>query len=275
MTGLPPICSFWHGELTWLERMCIASFLEKGHAFALYTYDDVVLPDGAERRDAAVVIPEDRMFFYKRDRTPAVFADLFRLELMRREAGIWADCDVLCVRALSGLPDYVFGIEGGTRINNAVFRCPAGSELLQRLLGTFEPGAIPPGMPWWRRAEVAVRRALGAALPAHEMQFGATGPWPLNHWVTALGLSHYAQPKPVFYPLDYGTANVLLDPGSTLDVPAETLAVHLWHSALSKRGSGTTPTPQPGSFFARECERLKVVSQSPLPSGERSTRSGG
>jgi hypothetical protein len=259
VTDLPPICSFWHGELTWLERMCIASFVEKGHALALYTYDDVVLPAGAERRDASAVIPRDQMFFYKGDRTPAVFADLFRLELMRREAGIWADCDVLCVKPLAGLPEYVFGIEDGTRINNAVFRCPAKSELLSHLLATFEPGAVPPGMPWWRRAEVMVLRALGAELPAHQMQFGATGPWPLNYWVTTLGLSHYAQAKPVFYALDYGTAYVLLDPGSTLDVPSETLAVHLWHSALTERGRGTIPAPQPGSWSARECRRLGVA----------------
>jgi hypothetical protein len=90
------------------------------------------------------------------------------------------------------------------------------------------------------------------------MQFGATGPWPLNHWVAKLGLGRYAQPKPVFYPLDYGTANALLDAGSMLDVTEKTLAVHLWHSALTRRGSGTVPMPQPGSFFARECERLGV-----------------
>jgi hypothetical protein len=258
VSGLPTICSFWHGELTWLERMCIASFIEKGHAFALYTYDDVALPPGADRFEAASVMPREKMFFYKRDRTPAVFADLFRLELMRREAGIWADCDVLCLKRLADLPDYVFGIEAGTSANNAVFRCPPDSELLQRLLEVFQPGAIPPGMPWWRRAEVAVRRALGAELPAHEMQFGTTGPWPLNYWVKRLGLERYAQPKPVFYPLDYGTANTLLEAGSTLNVPAETLAAHLWHSALTGRGRNALPHPQPGSFFARECERLGI-----------------
>lgn len=258
MSGLPAICSFWHGELTWLERLSIASFVEKGHAFALYTYDDVALPPGAERCDAATVIPREKMFFYKRDRTPAVFADLFRLELMQRQAGIWADCDVLCVRPLADLPDYVFGIEAGTSVNNAVFRCPADSELLRRLFETFEPNATPPGMPWWRRAEVTLRRALGARIEPHEMQFGTTGPWPLNHWVKRLGLEQYKQPKPVFYPLDYGTANRLLEPGSTLDVPGETLAVHLWHSALTQRGKVPMPKPQPGSYFERECERLGI-----------------
>jgi hypothetical protein len=258
VSDLPPICSFWHGELTWLERMCIASFVEKGHRFALYTYDDVAVPAGAERRDAGDVVPRDRMFFYKRDRTPAVFADLFRLELMRREAGIWADCDVLCIRSLAGLPAYVFGIEAGTRVNNAVFRCPADSELLSRLMAVFEPGAVPPGMPWWRRVEVTVRRALGAELRAHEMQFGATGPWPLNYWVKRLGLEVFVQAEAVFYPVAYGGTNRLMEAGSVLDVPAETLAVHLWHSALSGRGSATVTRPEAGSFLAGECERLGV-----------------
>lgn len=259
MSPLPAICSFWEGELGWLEQLCIASFVDKGHRFALYTYDDCAVPPGAERRDASTVLPRERMFFYKGNRTPAVFADLFRLELMRREMGIWADCDVLCVKPLAELPDYVFGYETPGRVNNAVFRCPSQSALLARMLAVFEPGAIPPGMPWWRWAEVALRRGVGQRLPVEAMQFGATGPWPLNHWVRALGLEKFTQPKPVFYPLDYGAANRLLEPGSTLDVPPQTLAVHLWHSALTGRGRTHVPTPAPGSFFARECARLGVA----------------
>ena len=217
------------------------------------------------------MIPQDKMFFYKRDRTPAVFADLFRLELMRREAGIWADCDVLCVKPLAGLPEYVFGIEAGSRVNNAVFRCPADSELLSRLMEVFEPGAVPPGMPWWRRAEVAVRRALGATLPVQEMQFGATGPWPLNHWVTQLGLERYAQPKPVFYPLDYGAANRAARSGLDAGRACETLAVHLWHSALSRAGEwhdAKTATPAASSRASASGWVWLCAVGNPLPQRE-------
>ncbi len=131
MSALPVICSFWHGRLGWLERVCIASFVAQGHRFELYTYGETdEVPAGAVVRDAAGILPEGEMFFYKGSRTPAVFADLFRLRLMERRAGIWADCDVYCVRPFAGLPEYVFGIEEGTRVNNAVFRCPAESGLL-------------------------------------------------------------------------------------------------------------------------------------------------
>ena len=217
------------------------------------------LPAGAERRDAATVLPRDRMFFYKRDRTPAVFADLFRLELMRREAGIWADCDVLCVKPLAGLPEYVFGIEAESRVNNAVFRCPADSELLTRLLEVFEPGAVPPGMPWWRRAEVAVRRAFGAKLPAQEMQFGATGPWPLNHWVDAAWARAVRA-------AEAGVLSAGLrrrEPAARSGLDAGCAGGDARGASLAQRAdaggaSATCRMPQPGSFFARECERLGV-----------------
>ncbi len=269
MTALPPICSFWHGDLGWLGRLAIASFLEHGHSFALYAYDDVgPVPAGCELRDAATILPRERMFFYKGNRTPAVFADLFRLCLMEAGAGIWVDCDVYCVRPYAGLGEYVFGIEdehsrwhyGQAVVNNAVFRCPAGSPLLERLLSTFEPGAIPAGMPIRRALEVRLRRLLGQKLPVEDMQFGATGPWPLNHYLRRLGLFGLAQPRTVFYPIGYDAARKLLAPGVGLGdiVRPETLSIHLWHSALTDRGTGRLSAPAGGSFFAKEIERLGV-----------------
>lgn len=261
-----PICSFWHGDLGWLGRVSIASFIEKGHRFALYTYDDVgAVPEGCILRDASDIIPREQMFFYKGNRTPAVFADLFRLRLMEHGAGIWVDCDVYCVRPFERLGDYVFGIEGlnanrRMTVNNAVFRCPADSELLRVLFRTFEPGAVPPGMPWFRAIEVRLRRLFGEHLPVEDMQFGATGPWPLNHHLHRLGLFDRAQPKAVFYPIGYYDARRLLAPGLDLAdiVRPETLSVHLWHSALTDRGSGRLLPPEPDSFFAREAARLGV-----------------
>lgn len=269
MTGLPEVCSFWHGELSYLERICIASFIEQGHRFRLYAYEPLTgLPPGCEMVDAATVVPRAEMFFYKGKRTPAVFADLFRLKLMQLGAGIWVDCDVYCVAPFAGLGDYVFGIEDYTSpatgrrpmINNAVFRCPPDSPLLPALFRTFEPGALPPGLPLHRYLEVRIRRFFGEALPVQDMQFGATGPWPLNHHLRRLGLAGLAQPKPVFYPIDYGAATQLLAPDSDLSemIAPETLGAHLWHSALTDRGSGKPLPPQPGSFFAREAERFGI-----------------
>jgi hypothetical protein len=267
--ALPPICSFWHGPLSFLERVCIASFLDKGHQFTLYVYEDVGdVPHGCMLANAADVVPREQMFFYKGSRTPAVFADLFRLRLMQRKAGVWSDCDVYCVRPLENPSAYVFGIENDpgwrnfwqAEINNAVFLCPPQSALLDSLLSVFTSGAIPPGLPIWRAAEVRLRRMAGDPLPVHHMQFGATGPAPLNHYVRQLGLMHHVSRREVFYPMAYGAAKELLEPGSQIEphITHQTLGVHMWHSALTGRRSGQMLMPKPDSFFAREMSRLSL-----------------
>lgn len=268
MSGLPTICSFWHGELTYLARICLASFVEKGHAVRLYAYEALEgVPRGVTVCDAGAIVSPERMFFYKGSRTPAVFSDLFRLELMVRELGIWVDADVYCIKPYEGLPDYVFGYENHphwrngfkAQINQAVFACPRG-ELLDKLLAVFTSGRIPPGLPWWRDLEVRARRALGQEVPVHFMQFGATGPMPLNHYIHALGLSEYVQAKDVFYPLDYGRAAHLLEAGSDIaeHVTPRTLSVHIWNSALTGRHSQDLRAPAPDSFFDREIARLGI-----------------
>ncbi|SDG88622.1 capsular polysaccharide synthesis protein [Pelagibacterium luteolum] len=270
MPELPPICSFWYGDLSYLARLCLASFVEKGHKVTLFSYDDLGgLPPGVHLADASEVLPREKMFFYKGTRTPAVFSDLFRLELMAQNRGIWVDCDVYCVRPFDSLPPYVFGYENyptlrngfAAQVNQAVFACPAHSELLAALKAVFTSGNIPPGLAPWRHAEVVVRRALGEDLPVHHMQFGATGPVPLNHYIKAMNLTGYVQPKTVFYPVDYGTADRLLQKGSRIEdfVAPDTLAVHIWNSALTARASGTLARPEPDSFIYNELHRLGLV----------------
>lgn len=269
MTQLPAICTFWHGPLTYLVKICLASFIEKGHQVKLFAYEELSgLPSGVELIDAERILPKSSMFFYKGTRTPAVFADLFRLELMRQRQGIWVDTDVYCVKPFADLPDYVFGYENHphwrngfkAQINQAVFGCPPG-ELLNRLLAVFTSGEIPPGLPIWRHWEVRLRRARGEDLPVHYMQFGATGPMPLNHYVHSLNLTRYVQDKDVFYPLDYGTADRLLGRGSKLEdyTTPQTLGVHIWNSALTGRKNGSLRTPTPDSFFDREIKRLNIL----------------
>ena len=58
MSNLPTIVSFWHGPMSWLEALSIASFRRQGHRVEVYSYDPVEgLPEGAIARDAAEVLP--------------------------------------------------------------------------------------------------------------------------------------------------------------------------------------------------------------------------
>lgn len=270
MSQLPTIVSFWHGPLGWLERLSIASFVKQGHPYRLYTYGPVDdLPEGAVRLDAAEVVSEDRMFFYKGKHTPAVFADLFRLELMRQEAGLWADCDVVALRPFAGLGDYVFGFEIAPKdsptgsVNNAVFGCPPDSELLEKLLAIFDPENRDMALPWLppvRRLEVALRRFIGQHPAPSDIQFGATGPFPLTWYIRELGLMDKVQPTDVFYPAPYTAIPTLMQPGSRVDhyITAQTLGLHIWRSQLTHRGRAALPTPPPNSALAELCAQFGI-----------------
>lgn len=251
----------------YLERLCLTSFLNHGHRVELFAYERPEnLPDGVVLADADSIIARENMFFYKGGRTPAVFADLFRIELLAQGRGIWVDCDVFCLRPFTGAHEYLMGFENrpswrnfwAAQVNNAVLKIPADSPLIAAQRSIFQPGATPIGLPFWRRAEVTLRRAFGEDLPVHYMQFGATGPAPLTHFIDKLGLTDKVQPKDVLYPLDYQDAAKLLQRGSDIAsfITERSLSVHIWNSALTGRHSRARMDPEPGSFLDTELRRF-------------------
>ena len=269
---LLPIASFWFGELSWLERLCLTSFARHGHPVHLYGYEPIAgIPDGVEWRDAEDVVPREKLVFYKGRGTAGVFSDLFRMSLMRQQRGIWADADMYCVKPIADPPPYLFGYERppkadgtGGSINGAVLLLPHDAPLLGDLLSVFDEGERPlfePHLPPFRRLEVAARRLLGAKVPPEYMQYGATGPFALTHFVRTRGLTQFVQPTDVFYPVPYEGIPGLMLAGSTIDtaVTERTLAVHIWRSQLTDRGRAGIATPERGSALAQLCEREGIT----------------
>lgn len=269
---LLPIVTFWHGPLSWLERLCLTSFLRQGHAVHLYAYDQPApLPPGVEWRDAADILPRENLVFYKGRGTVAVFSDQFRLHLLRRGLGIWADADVFALKPLTLDTPCLFGFERGPRpgektgsINNAVLYIPPDAPLLADLLAIFAPGRRPllePFLPLGRRLEVAARRLFGDAVPPEHMQFGATGPFALTHYVRRHGLLSQVAPVPVYYPVAYEEVPLLLEPSDILDkrLTPETRALHIWRSQLTNRGRTGLARPHPQSPLATLCATLGIA----------------
>ncbi len=260
MTALPVIASFWHGPLSWLERVSIASFVRQGHAVHVYSYEPQGdLPAGADWKKAEDVLPREKLFFYKGHGTPGAFSDLFRMNLMRQQRGIWADCDVYCVRPINDLGPYIFSWERPGSINGAVLRIPADAPLLDDLLSIFDLDNRPlfePHLPLGRRLEVAARRLLGDPVTPAFMQYGATGPFALTHFVPRHGLLDKVLPSSVFYPVPYAGIPALMAPGSDIAdvVKPDTRGVHIWRSQLTRRGRAEIEDPAPGSALAKLVE---------------------
>ena len=262
---LPTIVTFWHGPMSWLEALCIASFQRHGHRVEVYAFDPVPgLPAGAIARDAAEILPRDKLTFYKGVGTPAVFSDQFRVLLLKQGRGIYADLDVYCVRPILGPPDYLMAYERPGSINSAVLHIPPDAPLLDDLLAVFtgtDRPLLEPFLPPLRRVEVAARRLFGDKVPPEHMQYGATGPMALTHYVRQRGLLDHVRPPSVFYPVAYEDIPALMQPGSDIDsdITPDTLGVHLWRSRFTDRGRADMPLPPPGSAMAELCRREGIT----------------
>lgn len=268
--SLPTIVSFWHGPMSWLEALSIASFRRHGHQVEVYSFDPIEgLPEGAIWRDASEVLPRDKLVFYKGRGTPGVFSDYFRLTSLRQGRGLYADLDVYCVRPIEGPPDYLMAYERPGSINGAVLHIPADAPLLDDLLAIFTETKRPlfePFLPPFRRIEVAARRLMGEHIAPEDMQYGATGPFALTHYMRQRGLEHLVRPSSVLYPIPYEGIPALMLAGSSVEpaIKPDTLAIHLWRSQLTRRGRADLPLPEAGSALAALCAR-EGIDLGPLP----------
>jgi hypothetical protein len=256
---LPTIVSFWHGPMSWLERLSIASFHRQGHPIRVYSYDPIPgLPDEAIWHDAEEVLPKSKLVFYKGKGTPGVFSDHFRYAALRKGLGVYADLDVYCVRSIEGPPDYLMAWEHPGSVNGAVLHIPSDAPLLADLETIFADGPRPllePHLPLVRRLEVAIRRIAGSRITPEHMQYGATGPMALSHFVRKHGLTSKVRPSATFYPVPYEQIPTLMQSGSSLSqaIVPETLGIHLWRSQLTDRGRAGMGLPAPDSALAELC----------------------
>src|SRR6056297_270235 len=147
------------GQLSWLEQLCLKSFVDKGQKITLFSYEDIPnVPEGVIHRDGREILDTDDFIKYEKKDSFALFADLFRLHMIRACPGmIWIDTDVYCHRPMEYDSDYVFGYElpGTNRVNNAVLGLPHDSEALQQMLAfTDDRYSIAPFLPRKRQMEM-------------------------------------------------------------------------------------------------------------------------
>lgn len=233
-----------------VERACLKSVLNQGHPLALYCYREPAgVPDGVELRDASAIIPERRIIRH-RTGSFALFANWFRYELQRREAGTWVDCDVYLLSPLNGASPYLFGEEAPGRINNAVLRLPPDSPLLPPLLALFEERSVPPWLPFRARTAARLRLWRRGRSGLASMPWGSAGPDALSYLAKRHGLSRLAVPPELLYPAPWQDALWIADPGKWLEdvITPRTVAVHLWNERIKHVKERPA---RPGSFLER------------------------
>ncbi len=262
MPGLTPLHSLWIGDrLGWLERLCLTSWVARGHPAVLWTYNDVSgVPAGVELRDAGDIIPRADVVYHRATGSPALFSDRFRYRLLMRGDLIWADTDILLLRPHLDDRDYVFAWEDRIAICTAFLRLPPSSAILRDLIALIESDV--PVLPWWsarRKLKQRLRGLIGRHQRAADMPWGSFGPIALTAFVRRHGLGAHASDTAAFYPVHYREAGMFFGPIPAMEdrIKPHTVAVHLWSSSKAMR-ERKARFPSDDSWIGSVCRELGI-----------------
>jgi hypothetical protein len=126
--------TLWHGPLIGAyQLMCLRSFVDRGHRVEVFSYNPKLeLPNWLKRRDAAEILPPDRVMRYlPHEEQFAIHANLFRLALLHKLGGWWIDPDVVLLGTeLPALDLFVCGPNEFNVVSTAAMKFPAGHPLL-------------------------------------------------------------------------------------------------------------------------------------------------
>ena len=233
-TSLPLVQGLWVGRsLSVMERLSIASFLQHGHPYHLYVYDDPgPVPAGAVLRDAAEILSADRIFTYRRHRTYSGFSNLFRYRLLFGRGGCWADTDLVCLRPVTAAADLLFAGQrvhfprrlwrGAVQATNCFIKAPAAAPVMGHCHHTAD------------------------GLDPQRLRWGQTGPDLVRAAVRRFGLGFAVLPATAFCPVNWWRWQLSVDAGfgrrwrrAMAHGEEMPFGIHLWHEMW--RRSQTDP----------------------------------
>jgi mannosyltransferase OCH1-like enzyme len=204
------IQGLWIGsELSIMEQLSVASFLQNGHEYHLYVYDELKnVPVSTVIKDANEILPASRIFQYKNRPSYAGFANFFRYKLLLGRGGWWVDLDVICLKPFDLPDDYVFSSELDKEdevIASGIIKAPAGSNVM-----TYA----------WKVCEQK---------DPQQLIWGETGPQLMTEAVRTFSLEHYIKPYRFFSPLRYSEWRRVLGRDADGLLHDDSYAIHLWN----------------------------------------------
>ncbi len=234
----PTIAMLWmRGRLSWLEVLCMRSFMDAGHPLLLYSYEPLENPPaGAELRDANDICAENGFLVHSATGSPAQHSDHWRYRLLARYPDlIWADADAYCLRPFRTWGGHLHGWEGPNDVNVGVLALPEGSPTLAGLIEhTSNAYAMPPWVARykggkWRHLRDAAQ--TGEKVHASDQPWGVWGPHALTHFLYETGEVEHSRSQDVLYPYMFAERRKMLSPGFEAENPHltdDTLSIHLY-----------------------------------------------
>ena len=259
------------GPLSFLEQLCIVSFLDAGQHVRLYIYGDVPnIPKGVEICDARDVLPSESFETHVQSGSVALHSDKFRYQLLAKHSDIiWADTDAYCVRPFTTDNGHFHGWAAHDEINGGVLRLPASGKVLADLIKlTDDPYGIPPWLPKWRKRELKAAVDSGKPVHAGELEWGIWGPRALTWFLHYHKQVKYTLPHSALYPVPFKYRRMMARSDDNIDkfFPEGAYSIHFYGRRMrrfiaTKYGG----TPPPDSLMGRLLEKHSIdVKAAPL-----------
>ncbi len=273
MTPEYQVAALWiGGRLSFLEELCLKSFVDAGQHMVLYTYEGVAnVPDGVELRDGNDILPNPNVVRHGRTGSPAPFADRFRYNMLGKlDHTIWADTDAYCCKPFTTSTGHFYGYEKENGVNNGVLSLPKDSPTLRALIDfTADEHAIPEWLPPDTIARYEAAKQAGEPVAAGDMSWGIWGPQALTHYLKKTGEIEHALPRVALYPVHYRDRVLMTRPGADLGgmITDETFSIHFYgrrmRARISERFGGV---PRPRSLIGQLLKKHGIdPTQNPLP----------
>lgn len=207
MSEMYRIAMLWvEGDLSYLEQLCIQSFLDAGHPVSLFHYGVVGnVPKGVRLVHGDTILQIDNFIQHERTGSLALFSDVFRYHLLARSEGlIWADTDAYCLRPFRSETGHYFGWESDLNINGGVLGLPADSPALANLLKmTTDEFGIPPWYSPQTQQKLQERSQSGNPTHVSELPWGVWGPHAVTYHLHQTAEAKYAFERHVLYPVKF------------------------------------------------------------------------
>lgn len=230
------IAMLWvKGPLSYVEQLCVQSFLDVGHEVTLYHYSPVTLvPEGVTLVHGDAILKRDDFIKHQRTNSLALFSDVFRYHLLTKsDRTIWADTDAYCMKPFETETGHYFGWESTHHINGGVLGLPPDSSALAGLLEMTQDEY---GIPEWYSPKVKanLQAQADAGTPVHvgDLPWGVWGPHAVTHYLQKTGEDTYAFPCEVLYPVPFPKRRRMVKAAKLRSAEAflrdETTSIHLY-----------------------------------------------